>query len=89
MAEVRMSLEEYLELIREGQITATDVAKSGDFRQGNQVVVKKKKPRRSDPKMAKALREANRRGRTKSGKLRKGYTQARIMSMAHKIRRKM
>lgn len=89
MAEVRMSLEEYLDLIREGTITSKDVAARGDFRQGNQVVMKKKAPRKKDPKMAKALKEANRRGRTKSGKLRKGYTQARIMKMAHKIRRKM
>lgn len=52
-------------------------------------VRKIKRKGKKDPKMAKALKEANRRGRTKSGKLRKGYTQARIMKMAHKIRRKM
>ena len=40
-------------------------------------------------KMSKALREANRRLRTKSGKLRKGKTQADVMSLAQRLRRKM
>lgn len=39
--------------------------------------------------MSKALREANRRLRTKSGKLRKGKTQADVMRLAQKLRRKM
>lgn len=40
-------------------------------------------------KMSKALREANRRLRTKSGKLRKGKTQADVMRLAQRLRRKM
>lgn len=48
-----------------------------------------RRQRKKDPKMAKALKEANRRGRTKSGKLRAGYTQAKIMKTAHKLRRRM
>jgi len=42
-----------------------------------------------DPKMSKALKKANQIGRTRSGKLRKGYTQAKIMKKAHQLRRKM
>lgn len=52
-------------------------------------VSKKKRPGRKDPKMARALKEANAIGRTKAGKLRKGYTQAKIMKKAHQLRRKM
>ena len=37
--------------------------------------------------MAQAMKEANRRMRTKSGKLRKGKTQADVARLAHKIRR--
>lgn len=37
--------------------------------------------------MGKAMKEANQRLRTKSGKLRKGKTQADVARLAHKIRR--
>ena len=37
--------------------------------------------------MGKAMKEANDRLRTKSGKLRKGKTQADVARLAHKIRR--
>lgn len=85
MAEVTMSLEEYLALHdalhQKGVIMRTPSAKRTES-----------KPRRvgkKDPKMARALRKANSIGRTKAGKLRKGYTQARIMKKAHQLRRKM
>jgi len=42
-----------------------------------------------DPKMAKALRKANQIGRKKNGGYKKGYSQAKIMSKAHQLRRKM
>lgn len=38
--------------------------------------------------LGKAMKEANRRLRTKSGKLRKGKTQGDVTRLAHKIRRK-
>lgn len=50
---------------------------------------KAQKKRRKDPKMKKALTEANAKYRTKSGKLRKGRTQKDIMELAHKLRRRM
>ena len=37
--------------------------------------------------MAQAMKEANKRLRTKSGKLRRGKTQADVARLAHKIRR--
>lgn len=43
----------------------------------------------NDKLMSKALRMANDKLRTKSGRLRKGKTQRDIMRMAHRLRRKM
>jgi predicted NAD-dependent protein-ADP-ribosyltransferase YbiA (DUF1768 family) len=39
--------------------------------------------------MARALGKANAMGRKKNGGLKKGWDQAKIMSTAHKLRRKM
>lgn len=44
---------------------------------------------KTDKNMSKALRLANERFRTKSGKLRKGASQSQIMKFAHKLLRKM
>jgi len=49
----------------------------------------RKKKRRKNPKLATAFREANKRYRTKSGKLRKGRTQADIARLAHRLLKKM
>ena len=56
--------------------------------QGNPTVPKPRKQRK-DPKMTKALKQANARFRKKNGSLRAGATQSKIMSYAHKLRRKM
>jgi len=48
-----------------------------------------RKKTNTDKNMSKALREANARLRTKNGKLRKGRTQADVMRLAHRLRRKM
>lgn len=48
-----------------------------------------RKKTKTDKNMSKALRQANERFRTKSGKLRKGATQAQIMKFAHKLLKKM
>ena len=48
-----------------------------------------KKKRRKNPKLAAAFREANARYRTKSGKLRKGRTQADIARLAHRLLKRM
>lgn len=50
--------------------------------------VPKKKTGKAPKGMGRAMREANKRLRTKSGKLRKGKTQADVAKLAHKIRRK-
>lgn len=48
-----------------------------------------KRKGKKNPKLAAAFREANARYRTKSGKLRKGRTQADIARLAQRLRRKM
>ena len=48
-----------------------------------------RKKTKTDRNMSKALREANSRLRTKNGRLRKGKTQADVMRLAHRLRRKM
>jgi len=47
------------------------------------------KKRKGDPKMSRALRQANIRGRKKNGKLKKGWSQGKIMKTAHRIKRGM
>lgn len=51
-------------------------------------VPKRKKTGKAAKGMGRAMKEANKRLRTKSGKLRKGKTQADVARLAHKIRRK-
>ena len=48
-----------------------------------------RKKTKTDKNMSKALRAANERLRTKNGKLRKGKTQADVMRLAHRLRKKM
>lgn len=45
--------------------------------------------RAADKKLSKAFKEANRRMRTKSGKLRKGKTQGDVARLAHRLKKKM
>ena len=84
MAEVRMTMEEYLQLINglNGNVGMSMDAPMPEPQP-------KKRKRRKNPKLAKAVREANQRLRTKSGKLRKGKTQADIMRLAHRLLKKM
>lgn len=48
-----------------------------------------KERRRQNRKLSAALKEANRRLRTKAGKLRKGKTQQDVMKLAQRLRKKM
>ena len=49
----------------------------------------KPRSRKKDPKMSRALRQANIRGRKKNGSLKKGWSQGKIMRTAHAIKRRM
>ena len=48
-----------------------------------------RKKTKTDKNMSKALAEANKKLRTKNGKLRKGKTQSDVMKLAHRLRKKM
>ena len=58
-------------------------------RANRQKHLKKARSGKKDPKMATALRRANKAARKKSGGLRKGWSQGRIMRYAHQLRRRM
>lgn len=84
MADVTMTLEEYEALRRlissERESEGATLAAASSS---------KKRRSKKNPKLKRALTEANRRMRLKSGKLRKGRTQADVMRLAHKLMKKM
>ena len=86
-AEVRMTVEEYLDLLER---TASNVKRVG---RAARTIQKETRPARKRAGkavkgMAAALRKANKIARKKNGSFKKGYDQARVMRMAHKIRRR-
>jgi hypothetical protein len=83
MADVTMTLEEYEALRR--LITSERESEGATVAQA----APKKRRSKKNPKLKAALKEANRRLRTANGTLRKGRTQSDIMSLAHKLRKKM
>ena len=86
LPEVRMTVEEYLQLIER---TASNVERVGKAARKIERTTRpaRKKAGKAAKGMARAMKEANARLRTKSGKLRKGKTQADVARLAHKIRR--
>jgi hypothetical protein len=79
-----MTVEEYLALI-EQSMTAPNRKQPAP---AGKMKMKVKRKGKAAKGMGQAMREANKRLRTKSGKLRKGKTQADVARLAHKIRRK-
>ncbi len=73
------------------EVTAASVAKGpGQFDRSRLLRKSRgRKKTKTDRNMSKALEEANRRMRKRNGQLRKGKTQADIMRLAHRLRRKM
>ena len=86
MAEVRLTLEEYEALRR--MISSERESEGAKLSEtGKDLSVKRK--RKKNPKLKRALQEANKKLRLKNGKLRKGKKQADIMRMAHRLMKKM
>ena len=84
--EVRMTVEEYLELLER---TASNVKRVG---RAARTIQKETRPgRRKAGKavkgMGRALKKANAKARKKNCSFKKGWTQARVMKEAHRIRR--
>ena len=83
------------DLARGGLVTMPTLGLTGEA--GPEMVIPLVKPKRqrsrsarsADKKLSKAFKEANRRMRTKNGKLRKGRTQSDIAKLAHRLRKKM
>lgn len=83
------------DLARGGLVTVPTLGLTGEA--GPEMVIPFNKPKRkrsrsakaADKKLSKAFKEANRKMRTKSGKLRKGKTQADVARLAHRLRKKM
>lgn len=83
------------DLARGGLVTMPTLGLTGEA--GPEMVIPLVKPKRkrsrsakaADKKLSKAFKEANRKMRTKSGKLRKGKTQADVARLAHRLRKKM
>ena len=71
------------------------IRRSGQFSRSNLVgginleSKRTRKKTKTDKNMSRALAEANSKLRTKNGKLRKGKTQADVMKLAHRLRKKM
>ena len=86
-AEVRMTVEEYLQLI---EMTAANVQRVGKAARTIQKETRpaRKRAGKAVKGMAAALKKANAKARKKNGSFKKGYDQARVMRMAHKIRRR-
>jgi len=84
MADVTMTLEEYEALRR--LITSERESEGATLAASE---MPKTRRRKKNPKLKRALTEANRRMRLKSGKLRKGRTQADVMRLAHRLMKKM
>lgn len=84
MADVTMTLEEY-EALR--ALITSERESEGAIEQAK--AAPKKRKGKKNPKLKRALTEANRRMRLKSGALRKGKTQADVMRLAHKLMKKM
>ncbi len=85
MAEVTLSIEEYLALLEKNEGWEPRRMRA----RKNDPLGKKKRVGKKDPKMARALRKANAMGRKKSGGFKKGWSQGKIMRKAHQLRRKM
>jgi len=82
MAEVTMSIEEYLAIIGSSSSPSPKAI-------GKSPAVKPRRKGKPDPKMARALKKANAMGRKKAGGFKKGWSQGKIMRKAHQLRRKM
>lgn len=82
MADVTMTLEEYEALRR---LITSERESEGAIEEARE----SKKIRRKNPKMAEALRMANKKLRTAKGLLRKGKTQGDVMRLAHKLKKKL
>ena len=92
MVDVTMTMDEYNALVALTLGASADMNLEGMSDMSADVPAPSKRTRKktkTDKLMSKALEEANKRLRKKNGQLRSGKTQADVMRLAHRIRRKM
>jgi len=77
------------DLARGGLVTVPTLGLTGEAGPELVTPIKPKRKGKKNPKLKKALEEANRKLRKQNGELRKGITQSDVMSLAHKLRKKM
>ncbi len=88
MAQVTMTVEEYLQLLEK---TADNVKRVGKAAKTirRETRPARKKAGKAVKGMAAALKKANAKARKKNGSFKKGYDQARIASVAQRLKKKM
>ncbi len=85
-AEVRMTVEEYLDLLERTASNVKRVSRAAGTIQ-KETRPARRKAGKALKGMASALKKANAKARKKNGRFKKGWTQARVMKEAHRIRR--
>lgn len=95
MPKVRISIEEYLNLVEMAhRAVGTAAATPAVGRRRAKVIaaagakIQRKASGTALRGMSKALKAANKKARKKDGSFKKGWTQARVMKEAHRLRRK-
>ena len=90
MANVTMTVEEYLELLRAAGEPSQLSGRTMPRRVKMTTETKQRLVRKGTALkgMASALKKANAKARKKNGSFKKGWTQARVMKEAHRLRRK-
>lgn len=89
MAQVTMSVEEYLTIMKglnQDEAASFSSATRSERKKGRVKITRKGV---SNPKMSRALVKANKMGKKKAGGFKKGWNQSKIMKKAHQLRRKM
>ena len=90
--DMMLTPDEYMSLMR--LITSERESEGASLAMREESITKPKrrrtrKQRASDKKSAEAFRKANETGRKKDGSFKKGYDQARIASLAQRLKKKM
>ena len=87
MAQVTMTMEEYLALVNGLSGNAAPMMEAAELEEKPKR--RSRAARAADKKLSRAFKEANARYRLKDGSLRKGRTQSDIAKLAHKLAKQM
>ena len=88
MVEVRMTMDEYIELLMMLPSNALQEMEMFDEKPPMKADKPKSKRRKRRPALSRGWKEANQKLRNKNGSLRKGKTQSDVARLAHKLAKK-